>query len=643
MTFSPATRFAAFCLLLALPMACGGGGAGSQPDLPPAFDISYVDTYVAPDTSEPEPVQDRIPMQYSREIFLLHDTAQPQFMKTGEAFVIHAKVIDYATSAPAPNALVTYSVIKVTTLADEVAEGDGKMMVEASYTNDGGVADAAFSGGTVPDLLYEILVTTDGAEPKTIRFSVAEAPCGCLEVSVMNETGLPDATLKKVKVHVLPDAYTCDMLFPEKELPPTLYDMTLTDIYDSKKFECLPADSYYSLFATSGGLSNCVVGYGCNDSTFIQPNKCKKAALKLYVVTLNPTGMYESIDHFDFTNLVKTCAGGDLSIINCSMSAGSDVGKQICCVLKDLIDVFNKPGTVIMELVFDIVKQVGGIWGTLADLALGWLKDAVGKVLTNWLLNNSPQWLQDFFKVGQDMMGIVTNLELISDLMISKLGTDWRVQGTHYWKGIALYWKIGCNPSDPDYDQCGRFEFNMDDLKNTDFPLDLVEGKFTAQIADFDNLIIDTHKIKLNYGKLVLFVLNEMIIAKLTKGKCPNTPDGTCHNVKDLAHSWIDCQKVADNLFGEIANWFVEMFGGDLQDTIDLCNGTIDFLMTPIDMFIGALALDTELSLSGSGTLVDEDCDLRVDRITGGKYTGVVEGGTGQGAGFTGKFEAKKK
>jgi hypothetical protein len=622
-------------------MSCGGGDPGSLFDTIP--DINYEDKVEPPEGSEY--VEDRaepeIPVgQLRYEIILLHDTSAPLPVMIGDSEVIHAEVLDLnAYAQPAVGVAVYFEITSQTDLQDQPTEdGDAQVGAVTAYTGDQGVANVPFSCGLVADRKYRVNVYMpdndyDGypdANPKTIDFVCASQPCACVNVSLLYEGGLPETALSDFKIHVVPADWGCDKLFPDKPVPASLADRTIADLHGSTTFECLPADNYYTLYVTAKGPHACVAAEGCNDGVYLKPDTCKEANVELYMTVLNPTGMYDSIDHFDFTNLLKECAGGDVSPADCINTSGG-VGKVVCCVLLQIINFFETPGSFIMDLVMDIVKEVGGIWGTLADLALGWLKDAIGKVLDNWIINNSPQWLQDFFKIGQDMMGIITNLELYSDLMISKLNNNFTVQGKQYWTGIALYWKIGCNPADPGYDECGKIFFTLDDIKNTQFPMDLVAGSFTASIADFDKLIENLHAIKLNYGKLVLFVLNELIIANITGGQA--------HSIVEAAKLWLDCKGISQGILGEIIGWFT----GNQQDVENLCNGMIDFLLTPVQMFIGALTLDTQLSLQGNGILVDSDCDLKVDEIVKGVYQGFMETSGSQQASFTGKFEAKKK
>ena len=626
-------RISMLAALLALAVSCGGGGTPGQ-----GLEISYYDLSggneiavdVPADASGPRDSETPPPITGKLEIILLHDTTVPLNLSMGESTKIHAKVIDYAEDAVAPNVAVSYEITKVTDILGNEAVSDALLAAQLAYTDDYGLVHNDFYAGEEGNLIYTVTLSADMAEDKTIQFIVTVAPCGCINTSLSYEGGLPPSSLNTIKVHVLPSDYTCDKLHPEKEVPPaSLSDKTITDLWGTTQFECIPAGNYYTVFATAKGPFSCVAASGCDDGVFIQPDKCRDVKLQLYLVTLNPTGQYDCIDHFDFTNLVKDCAGGITDPLACVTAGGADLGKQVCCVLYQLITFFETPGTTIIGLIKDLAKQ--WIGGFLVDAVFGLFGDIVADVVTDYLKNSSPQWLQDFFTIGEDMMGIVTNLELHSDLLLSKLQNDFTVQGTQYWTGIALYWKFGCDPSAPDYEDCGKLMFSMDDIQNTEFPLDILEGKFTASIADFNKLLINQHPIKLNYGKLVLFVLNEIIISGLTGGKA--------HSMKEAAYLWLDCGNMGSTIFGDIIGFFT----GDEDDVVDLCFGAVDFLLTPIDMFLGALTLDTELSIQGNGLLVDDDCDLLVDEITKGKYTGQVQTSASSQSAFTGSFEAFKK
>jgi len=394
------------------------------------------------------------------------------------------------------------------------------------------------------------------------------------------------------------------------------------------QYECLPGDTDYTVYATGVGPNGCVTVRGCAEGIYAKAEECRDVTLKTFLVTLNPSGSYDCVDHFDFSGLIANCAAGITDPLTC-FSGGLDTGTQICCVVYQLITFFHTPATTIYALIQDIAKQF--LPTIIVDAVFGLFQDAVVKIVDEYIFNNSPDWVQDFFTVGQDILQGVTNLELLSTLRITKLQNDFSVQGTHFWKGVALYWKLGCDPQAADYATCGRFEFSLDQLQNTQFPMELIEGNFTASVTDFDRLIINQHAINVSYGKLILFVLNEIVIKNIT--------DGQANTMQEAAHLWINCEAIGGGILEEITNWF----GGSEQDLINVCNATVDTLMGGLNLILGYLALDTKLSLQGEAALVDENCDLTVDRLAGGHYNGYLETSSSQQASFTAVFEATRQ
>lgn len=629
-------------LSMALLLAACGGGTGPKtldvnfyPDLPgpDLQEETGTDAFSGRDTGDEEQV---VVPTHRYEIIFLEDTSEPLQLLVGGKVPIRVKVIDYADPTPAIGVDLAYQITAIEDADQNPSDGDAYFAADQVQTDSNAVGSNEFNAGETPDRLYTITVSIPDTEtePKTLQVLVSKAPCGCANVSLSYEGGLPASALKAIEVHVFPSDYGCDKLFPEKPLPESIADRTIANLYGTTSFECLPAGSYYTFFAkakrgTPGTTTMCPVASGCNDSAFLQPDTCKDLKLKLYLATMNPTGQYDSIDHFDFTNLVKQCAGGDTTMVKCVTGSGGDIGKSICCVLAELIKLFETPTVFIVDNLAEVAKQF--LPGIIVDTVINIFKNALSKIIDDWILHHSPQFIQDFFKIGNDLLQIITNLEMLSDLMISKLQNDFSVQGTHFWYGIALYWKLGCDPKDPNYASCGRIQLSLKDLQNTQFPIDLLEGKFTASVADFDKLILNQHAIKLNYGKLVLFVLNELIIANLTGGKA--------HTLKEVVHMWLDCAAISQGVLGEIASWF----GGSASDIEGVCNTTIDFLFGYVDVFLNALTLDTEMALQGNGLMIDKDCDLRVDEIINGKYVGYVQGSSVQQASITGDFHAIRK
>lgn len=563
-----------------------------------------------------------------REIIpMMGDISKPISLSQGQSTGIFAKVVDYSGEDSGAKVLVFFEVTNVTDLDGNAVQGTGDAQLQsgAAYTDSTGVVRNVFASGSETGLIYTVQLTTKCAKAVNIQFAVVTAPVGSLKVNFKYDSGPP---LNEIKVSLIPGDFTCPQLAPEKPLSMVLAEKTVFNVNSSVRFDTLTAGTRYTIFAVAKGPLHMITASGCRDGVITLPDQVTKVTLPIYMVVLNPTGAYDEVDHFDFTNVIKDCSGGITDPLECATSSGMDVGKQVCCALYQLVTFFNDPGETIINLILDIAKQY---IGSLIVNALDLFKDAVSSVITNWLVNQSPEWIQNFFQVGQDMMEVITNLEMYSTLQLSKIQNNLTIQGQHYWTGIALYWKIGCDPQDPNYDTCGKMTFDMKDLQNTQFPLDLVGGQFVASVFDFNKMQINEHKIDFSYGKLVLFVLDEIILPGVTNGKA--------HSLQDALALWLDCHGIAQGILGKIAGWF----GGSTNDVEKVCDTAVSSVGGFLGSFLGALQIDTKMSLHGQCTLVDEDNDLKVDKLTKGAWFGQIETGKGKSSAFTGTFEATKQ
>jgi len=225
---------------------------------------------------------------------------------------------------------------------------------------------------------------------------------------------------------------------------------------------------------------------------------------------------------------------------------------------------------------------------------------------------------------------------MLADLRIAKLTTDYNVQGEEDWHGIALYWHLGCpEETDLDFDpDCGRLVLSMADIQNTAFPMDLIQGVWQGTISNFDHLDIATHRIQLNYGRLILFVLNELLL--------PAISNGQYHDLRDAVIGFVDCPNIAGNIVGN----FLEALGIDQSEVEEYCVDAITWIVNPIVLTVYGLGADSRVRLFGQATLVDDNNDLIVDRVIDGEWTGYIEldqGGGNTGGQFRGAWEATRK
>lgn len=619
-----------------LAMACGGGtgttGGADQGPLPDAPGQDVADPTDSDEGSRPD---DGDPTGRRYEIILHHDPSQPLSTLVEISVPFSATVIDYASGGAAVDLPVAFEIVAIHDLDGNLEDdGDGRLDTEHMTTDAHGRVINRFHGETTPDRQYTVEISVPDTDTVPVRFDVrvTAAACGCVKVNFAYDGVQEKTSLHDIVVSIVPSDFKCGQhLKPTTELDDeiVLAQRMASDLSGTVQFDCLPAGASYTVFAKAmGAVDTCVAAAGCNRTLVLEPDTCDEVSLTFYDAELRPSGLFESVDYFDFSKLIEACAGGETSIIDCATSAG-DTGKTICCAIAELNKFFEKPGLTLIETLQGLIELY---FGQLAGSILDPFKDAIATVITDYIKNRSPPWLQDFFTIGESMMDVINRLELHSDLQLLK-PQQYTVTGAHFYKELWLYWKIGCDPSSPDFADCGRWILSMEDLQDAQVPTDILGGEFSATISNFNRLQVHQHEVGLHYGKLVLYVLNEIIIKTIT--------DGQATSLKGVAQLWIDCPSIAE----DIADLVGGSLPGNAQQTIeDMCVDTVNNLFGFVDGYLGGLTLGSTLMLRGSATLVDDNCDsdLLVDRIIGGTWDGYLEGAAQQ-ATVTGTWEAWRK
>ncbi|TNF25296.1 MAG: hypothetical protein EP329_23335 [Deltaproteobacteria bacterium] len=532
-----------------------------------------------------------------REIILLHDTTRPLSVMVTQNQLLRAKVIDYSQGGPASDVTLRFAIV------EGGDASDASLSSLSAYTDASGVAGVTFRSGTTADRTYTIQVSADDAPPVRFDVYVADSPRGDLRVSLAYEGPI---AVKNVHVRLVNGQFTCGQFSAVYPPIDVVAEKTLLGVGQGDVlWEHLPASERFTVVATAESQEGHLAAAGCIDGVVIVGEQENKVTLTMFLLTLNPTGIYDSTSVFDFTGAIPGQVGELVSQISL---------------------LFTSPGHFLIEQVKSIAAAYVG--ELITNAIFGLFEDTVADVIDDWMFNNSPQWLQDILQVGKDLTQVVNNLEMQAELRISKLSNDYYVQGALLWQGIVLYWHWGCaDEGEAGYDpECGRYVFNMQAFQDTEFPMDIIEGHFTATIQNFNQLDIDNHVIKINYGKLIIFVLNEMILPALS-GE---------HNLTDAVLSFVNCPAIADAIGGFSA------IGISEQDVEDFCVDGITLIVTPVQIVLGGLALDSQLRMSGNATLLDDDDDLNVDEIQNGHFLGHFESDGQQGSPFTGLWEAVK-
>ncbi len=542
---------------------------------------------------------DATPVQRDRELIVLHDTSAPLALRVTESVPLRAKLVDYARGGPASDTAVSFRIV---TSPDG---GTGTLNIEQVYTDAAGLATVTFRSGTAADRQYTVEVSAAEAEPVRFDIFVSDAPRGSVKVKLAYEGAI---ALGNIHVRLVPGLYSCGSMNVVSPPSDIIAEKTLLGLGPGEvAWHNLPDAQRFTVFATAKSQQGRLAAAGCLDGVAVIAGQENTVTLPLYLLSLNATGVYASDAIFDFTGAIPGTVGD---------------------VIDEISLLFNSPGGFLIVQIKRLASLYVG--ELITNAVFGLFEDAVVEAVDTWMFNSSPPWVRNILTVGQDLMQIVNRLELLATLTLTKLTGPYTVQGSLRWQGLALTWRYGCaREGQPGYDpNCGRREFSMTDIANTEFPMNLVEGRFNAAIQDFDRLIIDNHVVRLNYGRLVIFVLNELILETLTGHD----------NLSDAVHSFIDCAALADRIyFGSLST-----IGIDESDIAGFCDGAIDVIITPLTMVLEALAVETSIRLSGTAVLEDLDDDLRVDRIVNGQYMGNFESDGRAGEPFTGTWQAER-
>lgn len=564
-------------------VAVGGGPAG---------DVSFADI---PDSGASDTTTN--PNTGLREIVVLHDTTHPLSITVTQNQLLRAKVIDYQLGGPAEDVTLHFAVVSGADI------GDGSLSSLSAYTDASGIASVTFRSGTAADKTYTIEVSADGAQPVRFDVYVADSPRGDLRVTLAYEGPI---AVRNVHVRLVNGQFTCGQFTPINPPVDVVGEKTLLGVGQGDVvWQHLPASQRFTVVATAESQEGHLAAAGCIDGVVIVGEQENNVTLTMFLLTLNPAGVYDSTSVFDFTGAIPG---------------------QVGALVDQISQLFTSPG----HFLIDQVKKIAAAYvgELITNAVFGLFEDTVADVIDNWMFNNSPQWIQDILQVGQDLLQVVNNLEMQAELRISKLSNDYYVQGALLWNGIVLYWHWGCaEQGQPGYDpNCGRYVFNLAAFQNTQFPMDIVEGHFTATIQNFNQLDIDNHVIKINYGKLIIFVLNELILPALS-GE---------HTLLDAVLSFINCQAIGQSIGG------FGVLGISEQDVEDFCTSAVTTIVSPVQFVLGGLAIDSQLRMSGNATMIDQDDDLKVDKIVDGHFLGHFESDGQQGSPFTGVWEAFK-
>ncbi len=499
--------------------------------------------------------------------------------------------------------------------------GDAALTASRTRTDDFGYARMSLYAGTS---LRTLTIEAKNATSRTITFkvSVVDMPVGNITANFDYEGPID---LGSFEFYILDDPNACEDPYYLSVPEDVLQTKTFESIYENIESDPILAGKRVSLMVRGRLASNGVLAAGgCLGDIKVDADINRRVTVPIFLLTLSPSGNFDVINHFNFTGAIPGTIGAVID--NLVMFFGSE-GQD------------RQVATVIINAVAALVRNfVSGLAGEIIQLVGDWIDDPLNRLINTYLEQDAPHWMRVFFQAGSDITSVVSYLEIISKVRIAKPASNGTFQGSQNWIGLALYWRTPCldNP-DRDPESC-RHEFTMDEIWALLNDAQMVYGQFSGRIHSYNQGIIDSHSVALQYGKLIVFVMNHLILPSIAGGST---------SLSQALLYWINCGAFARRITGD-DGYLINIHVGPIDwDAIEAntieswCSTIFGAVGAVIQAILNRLNIDTHLTLQGTMTFIEEDNDLAVDRLGEGIWTGTIRADGDTGPAFKGDFDGQ--
>lgn len=474
----------------------------------------------------------------------------------------------------------------------------------SSQTREGGVASVSIRGLGIPNDVTVVAQSQNA--PKNVRFNVkvSDLPVGNLAVKA-NYNGLAPVENYSIHIYDSKDFYcgyydpkvgvTADALFPPVD-------------ESFAEFKGLSPTQNYTIVVNGYSAQGAKVASGCLDSgTQVFENQTTNVNVYLDTIDLSLNTTFRARSYFDL---------GDVA------NALGTVGQFV----KYVTDFADNPAQVLYDLIKDAIggAVTGGIGGAVTGgidvvLEATGLKDKLFNYLNGLLRQNKTVCQVGNFAC--QIRNIIRTMEFMGDLEIQRAGQV-ELRGHNAYDGLAVYWRGGCktdsqgNYVDP---TCGRYPLST---KQLDLAEDIyfLEGSWSGSIANgYDKISIESHELNLEYGKIAVFLINNVVLPKLAGG-AKNFPDAIAY--------WINCDAVGQ--------WLSDRLTTTKEEATGWCKSASNTLGSALG-FLTAMGelqkANSNVEISGTALVIDTNADNVVDDIHSGRWSGSMTINTSDDAG----------
>lgn len=308
------------------------------------------------------------------------------------------------------------------------------------------------------------------------------------------------------------------------------------------------------------------VAMGCKDNNpAVETGTTVRVTVPLIKNLPNIKGDYRIVQKFDLRDGLPDNVRLVVDLLGTLISdpgafiVGCEASDNTCAI----------PTDGLVNILVDFLPD-GGALGDLKDAIKSFLdsnftqsvaRNVINDALDDYLQNNPnvPSWVKDGRQITTDIYNTLKEFEVVGTLrikdnpsyivemdgrpVIDGMGRTQAVwnyaneedKNEHIWNEVSFFWNRGCDANSPP--NCGKRSLDPSTLGGA---TNFVKGYWDGTVWDGNMLRVNEHSLTLNYGALVLAVVEKIVL--------PAIFGQQVQSIEDLFKELVDCQKVADEV-----------------------------------------------------------------------------------------------
>jgi hypothetical protein len=516
----------------------------------------------------------------------------------------NGQLLHVAPCVPAQDCLVDLSTTNAQDLQVQLVDADGAPVVDALisfegqlegtgltlgstnvYTNADGIATTSIQSGTDAGQTGTVTASTSNELVGTVKWLIAVNSKDSSSYRVNFEHS-GASQIKPIDVRLFADSVTCDDLAANPSQTAEFERQGIVDsagVFPTVVFPNIANGNSYTVAAWGKFLDNndVEVAYGCTDGNDPVLNGTPvdvTVTLVDHIPTI--TGEYAITHDFDLTgalpdnvrtvvdligrlttdpgSFVVGCPDND-SEQTCTSDNSCGNPDKICAENGRCTDRDCPAGTVgIAQLILDLLPA-GNVKDSINDFLTSSFgssvaRDLITNVFDNWLNDSAPSWFSSTVNITADIYetlrrfrvtGVIRILEApqvaIDETTGDVVGVLPPDAGYQLWDSFIFYWSQGCEDA-PNPDFCAQRQ----PLSAADLGIEAVAGNFTGTVFGSNKLQINQHTLSLNYGALLVAVIERFVLPAIFGNNCGDSGNLACDSLELALQEMISCTDVAE-------------------------------------------------------------------------------------------------